>query len=76
MAQYVSCKGHKPGCQGYRLAEILSKNVYASGKNPERSRRIAAHAASGSDSRMLLLQDRTKRRKNYINMTKYREIKK
>jgi len=45
-------------------------------ENPERSRRTAAHAASGCDSRMLLLQDRTKRRKNHINMTKYREIKK
>jgi hypothetical protein len=32
MAQYVYCKGHKPGCQGYRLAEILSIFVYASGE--------------------------------------------
>lgn len=32
MAQYVSCKDHKPGCQGYRLAEILSIFVYASGE--------------------------------------------
>jgi hypothetical protein len=32
MAQYVYCKGHKPGCQGYRLAEILSKMFTLPGK--------------------------------------------
>ena len=42
-----------------------------SGKSPERSKWTAAQAASGSDSRILLLQDRTKRQEtgDYTNIT-------
>ena len=54
MAQYVSCKGHKPSCQGYRLAEILSIFVYTPGK-PGRGSEDAACAVSGFDSRVSLL---------------------
>lgn len=36
MAQYVSCKGHKPSCQGYRLAENPFEKCLRSGKSPER----------------------------------------
>ena len=54
MAQYVSCKGHKPSCQGYRLAEIFSIFVYTPGK-PGRGSEDAACAVSGFDSRVSLL---------------------
>ena len=54
MAQYVYCKGHKPSCQGYRLAEILSIFVYTPGK-PGRGSEDAACAVSGFDSRISLL---------------------